>query len=233
MSNIKKKFIGSLEEISPTKIIDEEKDDQLANFFLILSMVFNDLKSFLFFEKLLEESYEQPDLENATVHLGEYAGLKVHVQKNLIGITSEFLLMLRKNSDLLNIPRLQLLVRELKWDELIDSAKNPNSLYGNIYQIRSTITMHYDHQRKALRKGFMRSFFGEGKDIKQHKNAYYRIGDKMENTRFFYADAAVEDYIKSVLNMEDMGKVTKVIEDMTHTIYSLLKEYIKMCKKKK
>ena len=50
----KKEFEGILQEITPSLIIDPEKDSGMDDFFLVLALVFNDLKNI----KKIETKYK-------------------------------------------------------------------------------------------------------------------------------------------------------------------------------
>jgi hypothetical protein len=109
---------------------------------------------------------------------------------------------------------------------MIDPNKDTSSIISKITRVRSNVSFHFDHSKKELRKGFIRSFYGQSKEIIQHNKAYFSLGIDMKNTRFFYADAAVEDYVKSLLDESDMKVVMKTIDTMNLTLQSLITAYI-------
>jgi hypothetical protein len=49
----------------------------------------------------------------------------------------------------------------------------------------------------------------------------------MESTRFYYADAAVEEYIRSIITEEERKNLFNVIESMNQTIKILMSLYLK------
>ena len=230
---MQKEFNGSLESISPSKLINKDKKDDFESFFLVLGMIFNDLKGIVFFEKLLDETYRKPNPGEKSVHMGEFSGLKIQIQKNLIGAASEFLIFLKENSGVINSPKFMLLIKKLPqdkklmWAELVGTDRSVNPIISKLAQVRSNVLSHYDYSLENLRRGFIRSFFKESKDLPQHDRAYFSLGGSMELTRFYYSDAAVEEYIKSLVTGEDLNIVAELIKNMNHFIQTLLAQYIK------
>jgi hypothetical protein len=235
----KKEFIGHLRSISPNSLINKNEKDKFQSFFLVLGMIFNDLKGLIFFQKLVEDNYRKPDKEEVSVHLGEYGALLTQTNKFLISSVAEFLQFLEKNNDVLSDIRFLILLKKLdqdtrtNWNDLVNPKRDTTSIISKIARIRSNISFHYDHSLEELRKGFIRSFFSEGKELIQHKRAYYSLGETMESTRFYYSDAAVEEYIKSHITEEEMGNINKAINNMNSTLQALLKVYIQSIDKNK
>ena len=71
--------------------------------------------------------------------------------------------------------------------------------------------------------------FNEEKDIRQSK-AYYSIGSRMEDTRFYYCDAAVQEYLKEHLTIDPgqshFSDIVAIVENMNQAIAGLLHQYI-------
>jgi hypothetical protein len=99
----KKEFKGKLEKISPNLLIDENDRDQFHNFFLILGMIFNDLKGLIFLQHTVVEDYRKPADDETSVHLGEYAGLITQANKFLIATIAEFYIFIKKTKKFLVI----------------------------------------------------------------------------------------------------------------------------------
>ncbi len=70
------------------------------------------------------------------------------------------------------------------------------------------------------------SFFSKD-DMVQHNKAYFYLGTNMQSTRFYYADAAVQSYMDSVLTKADAQLVMKTINNMNMTLQVLLRAYLK------
>ena len=64
-------FKGELKYIKPYRLIKGDKDDPLARFFLVLAVIFNDLKGLALFEKLVSDIYRKEKPEEVSVQVGE------------------------------------------------------------------------------------------------------------------------------------------------------------------
>lgn len=233
----KKEFIGNLDNISPLKIINKDKEDSYESFFLILGMIFNDLKGLIFIQKTIEDDYRKPSIDEISSHMGEYSGLITHSRKLIIATVAEFFIFIDKNKSVLSNPKFSLLLKRLdpqiknNWTKLVDPDKDITSILSNIARVRNNVSFHYDHSGYELRRGFIRSFFKEGKDLLQHQKAYFSLGNTMESTRFYFSDASLEEYIKSLLNNADSATFDRVIREMNLTLQAILGAYIKSIKR--
>ncbi len=233
----KKEFTGILEHISPDLLINKDNQDKYQSFFLILGMIYNDLKGLIFFQKIIEDNYRLPDKDEVTVHMGEYSGLMTQANKFLISVVAEFLLFTEKNKDVVNSIPFRVLLKKVDnktrvdWINIIDPEQDVTSIISKIARIRSNVSFHYDHSAEELRRGFVRSFFKESKGLVQHKKAYFSFGDTMEFTRFYYSDAAVDEYVRSLITGEDMANIRKFIGNMNQSIQAMLLVYIRSIKK--
>jgi len=234
---IKKEFPGNLKDISPRNIVDENKKDDLQTFFLILGLIFNDLKGLIFFQKTIEDNYRKPNIDEISAHAGEYNGLIAQADKLLIATVGEFFKFIEKNEFVLNSIPFKLLLKKNnnqdyknKWNDLV-RLDDGSSVLSKIFQVRSNITFHYDNRMKELRRGFIDSFYLREKDLIQHKRAFYSLGNDMENTRIYYSDAATQSYINSLIGIDDREKIMGAIKNMNYTIQWLLKIYLDSVKK--
>lgn len=232
----KKEFPNILNDISPRHLIDENNKDETQSFFLILGLIFNDLKGLIFFQKIIEDGYRKPTPEEVSAHAGEYNGLIAQADKLLIATVGEFFKFIEENRAVLNSLYFLLLLKKLniekrkRWNDLVNLMGDSNIL-SKIARVRSNVAFHYDNSMEELRKGFINSFFLKRKNLIQHKRAYYSFGNTMETTRMYYSDAAAEDYIHSLIGEDDKIKIRIAINDMNHTIQGLLKVYLEDLKK--
>ena len=95
------------------------------------------------------------------------------------------------------------------------------------------MAFHYNQSGKELKKAFC-SYFYKKEKIDHNEFAYYAIGENIETTRFFYADAAVQEYLRSTTNEKTEGfdikyrkEISIIINDINWTILRLLKAYLK------
>jgi len=235
-----KEFEGELDKISPGKLIDKEKLKDFDSFFLVLGLIYNDLKDLMLLYDLFIESYPTPKLDGtapASVSAGQWGGVQNHFNRLMIGFISEFLTFLEKNKDVMSTPsfkffekRLQKEVRESWYDILrvINNEKTDDFL-SEIARIRSTITFHYDHQLKALRSGFIKKFFTTPKNNYNDK-AYYSLGDTMRKTRFYYCDGAAEEYLnehmKSFSEDNHNKEIRHLVDQTNKTLRFMMENYL-------
>src|SRR3990167_7890934 len=109
----KKEFPGNLEDISPRHLIDENNKNDIQSFFLILGLIFNDLKGLIFFQKFVEDDYRKPEINEVSVHAGEYNGLMAQADKLLIATVGEFFKFIEENVSVLNSLSFLLLTKRL------------------------------------------------------------------------------------------------------------------------
>lgn len=240
------KFKGTLEKIDPNLIINQTKKDEIEDFFLVLGVVFNDLRDMILFQVLLNKIYEKPTTE-VNVHNGTYGGVVTYMNKFAAAFINEFLIFLEHNKAVFSSSQFELILRSLPkkkrdvWNDLIDIAlsKTPRSSTFTkvLLQIRANITFHFYDAKKVLRKSFIDRFFKQGK-AGHNDYACFSIGSNMESTRFYYCDAAVQEYFNTkgqeveTQNLINFNiQLKEVIEDMNETIIALMTQFIDSRKK--
>lgn len=226
----KKEFPGRLEAILPEILVGEKSDD-MQNFFLILGLIFNDLKGLLFFRKLIGDIYREPKDNEITAHAGEHNGLINQINRLVMSTVSEFFIFIDKNKTIINSQNFLFLLErgrspifKKEWKELVNLDGSKHTL-AMIARVRSNTTFHYDHSGKELRRGF-RNFFDKKSNKTPHRErAYYSLNKNMEQTRIYYSDAAAQGYVNNLMKIEDMTKIINAVERMTFTLQWLLKTY--------
>lgn len=241
---IKKEFNGDLREIPPSRLFKKDVKDRTANFFLVLAVVYNDLKGIILLQELFVSTYRKPDIKEISIHSGEYGGLHIQLTRLLIGIVYEFFEFLKENEDILSTAEFNDALNATNssirdgWNDIVNVALNKSAeksgFTHNLELIRNNISFHYNQSGKELRQAFCNIFFKRDK-IGVNNAAYYSVGEDMNETRFFYADAATEEYMrmKSDRNekLESMSgyslEMMDIIRKMNFTISRLLKVYLK------
>lgn len=235
--------LGELKRINPKNLIVTGKEDEVENFFLILGVFYNDLKSLTFHiietnNKFLENKPGEISIKN-----GEYGGIRFHLDRLTIGILHEFFNFLKEKKAILKTGEFSFLYNKLnhnlknKWATIVkissgeDPSNKSDSFSKALLFIRNNLAFHYSKSAKVLRKGFIDFFYNDPKNS-NNERAYYSIGNTMRDTRFFYCDAAAQRATTSQVN-ERMGldeynsKFREVIHDINLTIMALMKEYIR------
>jgi hypothetical protein len=232
-----KKFQCKLNGIDPEKLIDKNNTQDIDTFFLVLGLIFNDLKGLVLFDRTIIETYERPEVNEATAHAGEHAGIRYQIIRLLIGLVSEFSTFLKINKKTIESVSFQLLLKSLDtkdrniWDQFISPSNKDTDLFAKLSRIRSNIVFHYDHSGEELKRSFINKFFYQEKDV-TNKKAYFSLGSNMETTRFFYCDAAAQDFLKERLDIETEDKdhylsdFLDKIDKMNSVVGNLIRVYL-------
>lgn len=236
-------FKGELRHIEPYRLIRENTDDPLARFFLALAVIFNDIKGLTLFEKLVVDTYRKTEPKEVSVQAGELGGIFTQINKLLISNVREFLDFLKENEKILSsLEFKEVLLKtnkniQSRWENITDIAfgQSPESsdFTKHLILIRNNVAFHYNQSGKELRKSFC-NYFYKKETFNRNDLAYYSIGETMEDTRFFYADAAVQEYLGLIVNIKSekfdikyREEIIRIISDMNFTISRLLKTYLK------
>lgn len=240
----------NLKRIDPTHLIGQENDD-LDDFFLMLAIIYNDLKDLMHLHSDYTNSHERP-VETGTPsgYVGDYNGTITYLQKSMAGFLNEFFEFVKKHENLYRQPQFMALVRKLdptvqgEWNSIKEAAlkpidkQDPQSLGYRLYRIRNELAHHYFSAIKSLRSSFRRFFSDESNPFAEF--AYYSFGTSMETSRFFYADAASQTYLMEVANQnqnvnihetidkfqEFQKETEEIVSEMNTVLFHLIKKYI-------
>jgi len=235
-----------LKRITPQYLLEEKDKDEVADFFLVLSVFYNDLKSLMFYHMQIDGIFEKLGLggsqPNVSVVSGEYGGMKNHLERMIVGTVFEFFEFIKTNQKILKPPTFREVYNKLDkdrrfgWDVLIEIAINKTSkkdisAFSKILLIiQNNLAFHYSQGAKMLRQGYVRFFYEEPSD-EANQHAYYALGKTMGNSRFFYADAAATASFrvqveKEMSYSEFMKEFRDVIDAANFAIMRLLEIYL-------
>jgi len=228
--------------IDPACLINKQKKDKIADFFLVLAFFYNDLKDIFFHVNQTQIEFQNVNKKKISFATGEYNGIVRHLQRLMISILHEFFNFIETNKETLKTREFCSLYEKLdersrnNWDSIIKVSTNNGSMdNSNFLQIllliRHNLTFHYYQSQNFLREGFCKHFFDDPKNDANTK-AYYSIGNNMKNTRFFYCDASasrlLEDQIEKEMTYDKFRDTfSKVVEDLNFVIMNLMEEYLK------
>lgn len=240
----------NLKKIDSSLLVGEENNDY-DDFFLVLAVIYNDLKDLIHLHSDYLKIHERPtETQIPSGYLGEYNGVMFHFQKSMAGFLNEFFKFVKEYEDLYKQPQFLALVRKLDpstqvdWNSIREAAlepidkQNPHSLGYRLYRIRNELAHHYFSSIKSLRSSFRRFFADESNPF--GKFAYYSLGMTMEETRFFYADATTQTYLMEVANQnpniniqetitqfqEFQAETEKIVDEMNMVLFHLIRKYI-------
>lgn len=239
----KEKFIGDYEVISPEKLIKKGSESGFDQFFLVLALAYNNLKDLLLLSVDIGKKYESP-IAARTFHDGQITGIVNHINILIASTVCEFISYLSKR-DVQKVIESKDFKRVLNrignpkyrkdWEELIAVALEKNVRSDEftriLKEIRNNVGFHFNYENKKLLEGY-KNFFFTSSVHSGNENAVYAIGETMETTRFFYADAAIQQFIddatkESSISTKDYNRALgKTVGIMNKSISALVSQYI-------
>jgi hypothetical protein len=246
----KNDLLGDFRKIAPSKLVGHEPNE-IEDFFLILAVIYNDLKGLMYLYRLYNENNPAPVSQVPSAALGERNGMTTQLFKLVAGMINEFLIFLKEHEHLYLNPQFQLILLKvpkginLQWNDILDAAfertkkNNKTSLGYKLMLIRNHVAFHYYQSEKVLRQSFKEFFIDKNMPGADH--AYYSDGGLMQSTRFYFADAAVQRYLLKTASAEyqkdygnDMAaynnlqaETFQLIGTMNMVIANLLRQFIR------
>jgi len=219
----KKSFIG-----------DKEFNQDLCDFVLSLSLIWNDFKNlmlYLLYVRSLEPSnvsFNKPDDMPVSPIWGEISGTKIYIEKLLIALIHELFELIRESRDVVESVCFKKILRKLHknnkkaWQIVLDyaheGADSRTQLGKAILMVRHKITNHYD--KRELFKGYSRKFI-EGDTI-----PYISRGGSMLSQRFYFADASAQEYYRSFQEPMEYDKFYDNIKLITNSLIFSIKNIV-------
>lgn len=187
----------------PGKLLGVDKEaffakKELAGVMIALALAFNDIRMAL-------KAFPSARQATSLIEAGERAGTQLQVAGQIFSMIREVLVVLDEQKSILALPDFQSLLSKMpedakaSWDRLVDAASDKTAGAGKLLVvIRNNVGFHYGP--KALALGYAGAFLSESKDPLLER-AVYREGETMEDTRFMFADAAVEHALENLTKM--------------------------------
>lgn len=160
----------------------------------------------------------------------------VHFRRLYVLLLEELACLLRKNLTIIESKEFKRYLTELRkprqeyWNFIIDVLVKgkPNNKYSNFSKIltivRNKTRGHYD--AKEIAKGYKIMF------IKNKKEPYISRGSSVSETRFYFADAAVQIYYykkqKDLNFVEFDNMINILVKKLTYTLWLLIVRFINL-----
>lgn len=227
-------LLAALESFDPAAFRGDDKVPQaVCNFVLALALIYNDCKDAIYAHVALAQSKPDGPPQKSRVW-GAMAGAQLHAFRAVAGLLHELFELIRDNQNVLDHPSFASLLQHVHpqsraaWRALVDVARGapPKDTFGKrLLLIRNKVFFHYD--TRAIFIGYTQHFLGPQK---QDDRAYVSRGSSMRATRFFFADAAVTGYLRSVLGSQTAGELSEdigdVIDSINHGLMLILGHFI-------
>jgi hypothetical protein len=173
-------------------------------FIIALALCFNDLKGLLWYHDRLDAGRD-PSEVGATPYNGQRSAMMLQAQRLLSGILFELLGLIKKagiDDRLLDDPEFVAALASIPsyarrdWKELVGVARTwdtKDPYWKYLLRVRNDGAFHYSANPRILAEGYHRHFF-ESPPNERNISAFMSLGDSMEETRFYFADAAAEGF---------------------------------------
>jgi hypothetical protein len=232
--------LAPLRRFDPKKVVPEAGNDPLATFLLALAVVYDDLKGLY----LLRSSHlkSKPPDKEISANAGQWRGMDIQLERYVIALVHELMVLMEVFAIQANghdvsawMTKAPASVRT-KWQNLVRiatgaKAKGGDAIFSKtLLQIRNSIASHY-YQPKTLVAGYRKHFFTAQKSA-SNEAAYASLGKNMEETRFYYADAALQAAITNLSGnigeKEFARRVRKVVDDINESLEYVLRRHLEL-----
>ncbi len=204
-----------------------ERDEY--GFFLALATIYNDLKDFMLCNALLGALPEH-ESSQSTPQVGEHHGIHNHLYRALFATIYELLELVRKHNAVIVGELFQKVLRvcprkpRSDWKQIVKVAgEEPIStpFAHSLVQIRNTISYHYDV--KVLVRGYESAF-----NNPQYGTPRVSRGNNMQQSRFYFADAATQAYFTDVASGNDIpdDMWIDLVRNVNEALYQLVSHFI-------
>ena len=160
-------FAKELKKINPARLVNQETNDEIENFFLVLGTFYNDIKSLTFHLLQTDNKFKERNT-GISPEVGEYGGIKNHLNRLTAAHIHEFFKFLSKNKHVLKYEEFKLVHKELnqdlksRWDDIVDiateKAGSKSDFSKVLILIRNNLAFHYFQGGEVLRQGFIDYF---------------------------------------------------------------------------
>ncbi|HEU4890458.1 MAG TPA: hypothetical protein VFT47_02845 [Vicinamibacterales bacterium] len=207
-------------------IIRKDYDQQDA-FVLALALVYNDFKTCTWLLHILKH---EDDPEAVTPYNGQVSGMRVYALRLYFGILHELLVAIQEaqKAGILSKKEFAFCVEQVgaegkaDWAALVDAATSSTQkdpLRKWLVRVRNSISFHY-YNPKDLHAGYRR-FFHENPRSPRNEFAFASLGDTLEGSRFYFADAAAVSAYKEV--MDSTGGAVPSAEEYSKRVNAALR----------
>jgi hypothetical protein len=146
----------------------------------------------------------------------------LHLLRIMITCIHELFAVINSHQDVLAHPFFGLVIKQLDpesrryWESLIAVAQDatPKDDFGHLLlRIRNKVMSHYDP--KDIYTGYKRHFLHPKR---VHDRAFVSRGNSMNSSRFYFADAAVEGYLKELLGESEFQDLSIKLRDIVGSL---------------
>ena len=233
------KSLNPLESFNKEAFIgDHQYSQDLCNFILALSLIWNDTKNILIFYEYIKElkpknkEFSDPKEMPIMPIWGEISGIEIYLEKTLIALIHELFFLIKNSKDVVESNCFKTICKQLhkncrdSWNIIISyafgDADSKTPLGKALIMIRHKIANHYD--KNEIFKGYKKKFLSES------NIPYISRGNSMLEKRFYFADASAQEYYmsqKEKVTFDDFYKNINLIKNSINlAIQNLIETFI-------
>ena len=214
---------------------DRDVPQELCSLILSLALIYNDCKNTIYVAELLQDVKPQGQFE-FNGHWATWSGIDWHLIRLFVSYVHELFELIRNHRELLDHPFLVKVLKQVHgnsraaWKTLVsvaDDATPKDELDKLLLLVRNKVVFHYDP--KGIYRGFNQQFLDPGCS---QQRGYVSRGLSMNETRFYFADAAVQGHFQETKgNMESADlskKIIDIIESLNFALIGVVDCFIQM-----
>lgn len=204
-------------------------------FVLSLALAYNDLKSIEWVIQQMKRARRKAAIDAVT---GQLLGMGIWGSRMTLGLIHELLkaIDVATKAGVLDNRAFTETVASIAprarsaWSLLVavatsaDSREMTAKLRRYLVQVRNNAAFHY-YQPTELHRGYKEHFFVRPRD-EFNRSAFASIGENMERTRFYFADAAISRYYDSDANNELFKASTALRSPVNLALRSVVHAYL-------
>jgi hypothetical protein len=227
-------------ELAPLEAFDpsvfESVDAKADAFILMLAHVFNDMKVLTWVAYQMSRGRPRPLPRMPDAYLGQIVGFEEWTNRQGMSLIREVLELIRKSADIIETPRLKRCVAALprdaaaSWRALIDastSAASESDFVQYLVKVRANVAYHYS-QPKALMAGY-RHHYRQTPLSELNESVFVSMGPQLEKTRFYFADAAAQAYVRRLIGSEaHYQKFDEYLKRVNGALRFLVENYLRL-----
>jgi hypothetical protein len=214
-------------------------DGSVHQFVLMLALIFNDLKSLHWFAHQTERGNGNKTGAVDDLYQAQVNGVRDWINRQMISALNELLVLVSKSDDVIESPEFQKCLEacppnaRARWSSIAGAAEKQqsqakSSLGRFLRFVRNNVGYHYEHT-ELLRKGYQKHFV-EFRPLGVSEFAYASLGNTLETTRFFFADAASQALMRRVLDPtgELFDAAGAAVLDVNVALRSVVEHYLRL-----
>jgi hypothetical protein len=206
---------------------DSSVPQELCDFVLALALVYNDFRDVVVAQGLLNAALPN-DTSTPTPRLGELGGIHAHLNRLMAALVHELAKLIERSDHLLSHPFFESLVKKLPraareaWSSVVDATKKntaTDSLSRLVLFARHKVAFHYDAEE--IGRGYRRAFIDDPSRV-----PFVSRGDNMAKSRFYFADAAADTYLRTSADKQVVEEFFSAKLDLFDEINHALRELV-------